>query len=336
MRMRGALGLAVVLGGLAGCRSLPEKPDPPHRYFEHPDRFVEVSDKALYVRPLKVRYKDVGTGEGPPLVLVHGLQTSSYSWRYNLERLAKDRRVIALDLVGSGLTDHPRDFGYSPQRIAHFLDAFRRALKIERWDVVGNSLGGVYTAVYAAQYPEAVRRLVIIHAPGFVEEGPFFGLEQMRRGRVPELVSAFFGPWMIREYLLYHRPNLKSEEEIEQYSLPFADAEGKAAFWHIVREGLAPELVGQLPGVLSKIKAKTLLIWSTSDALIPPWTGHRWEQSIPGARLEWVPESSHFPHVEAPVTTERLILGFLREEQDPTNAPVTAPATQDADVPTPP
>jgi abhydrolase domain-containing protein 6 len=240
-----------------------------------------------------------------------------------LDIMGHGHHVIALDLVGSGLTDHPADFGYSPEHMADFLEAFRQALErtdpsFARWDVVGNSLGGAYTAAYAARHPEHIDRLVIIHAPGFMTKASIQSLEQLRRGRIPEWASTFFGPWMVRSFQRYYRPGLLSEEEVKEYALPYRDSEGRHAFWHIVREGLAPEVAANLAELLGAIRAPTLLIWAENDTLIPPWTGYRWQHAIAGSRIAWIPKSSHFPHVEAPELTNSLILDFL-------SAPKAAP-----------
>lgn len=312
MSLRPLVVLALLFVSCAGFR---EKPDPPHRYYELADQFVTLDDPALYPKPLKVRFKELGSG--PPLFLVHGLQTSSYSWRYNLHELGKTHHVIAMDLVGSGLTDHPADFNYSPEHVAEFLESFRAAMakrdpSFEKIDLVGNSLGGAYSAVYAAKHPERLRKLIIIHAPAFIDRAPFTGLEQMRRGRVPEFVATIaFGEWMVRDYLIYYRPNLISEEEVHEYARPYEDGEGRRAFWHIVREGLAPEVSDRLTPLIATIKTPTLLIWAENDTLIAPWTGHLWQQTLPGSQLVWIAQSSHFPHVEAPATTDALIEGFL-------------------------
>ncbi|MHB8420380.1 MAG: alpha/beta fold hydrolase [Myxococcales bacterium] len=293
--------------------TLPAKPAPPHPYFRHPDRHVVVDAPALYPKPLRIRYKDVGSGR--PLLLVHGLQTSSYSWLYVLDSLGRGRRVIAPDLVGSGLSDHPPDFGYSAEHMADFLESLRQALAesdpaFARWDVAGNGLGGAYAAAYAARHADRLDRLVI-HAWGFVDRAPVFGLEQLRRGRVPLWASGLFGPWMVRAFQRYHRPGLLSEEEVTEYARPYADQDGRRAFWHIVREGLSPEAAARLPSLLASIRTPTLLIWAGDDTLIPLWTGWRWQHAIPGSQIAWVPHSSHFPHVEAPELTASLILGFL-------------------------
>lgn len=309
----------MLLGVLVmGCSGLPEKPEVPHGYYALTDQFVTIDAPALYGKPLRVRFKEAGNG--PPLFLVHGLQTSSYSWRYNIDELGKTHHVIAMDLVGSGMTSHPDDFGYSPEHVADFVETFRAELekrdpKFAKVDLVGNSLGGAYSSVYAVRHPDRVRKLIVIHAPAFIDKAPFFGLEQMRRGRVPRfMATVLFGPWMIKEYLRYHRPGMMSQEDVTEYSRPFDDGEGRRAFWQIVTEGISPEVSDRLTPLLAQVKKPTLLIWATHDTLIPPWTGHRWNQAIAGSELVWIQESSHFPHVEAPETTMKLINEFLARE----------------------
>ncbi|MFL5322423.1 MAG: alpha/beta fold hydrolase [Myxococcaceae bacterium] len=333
--MRSLSALIILVSLATGCAGFREKPDPPHHYYDLADNFVTLNDPALYAKPIKVRFKEAGSG--PVLFLVHGLQTSSYSWRYNIEELGKKHHVIAMDLVGSGLTDHPADFGYSPEHVADFLEAFRAELakrdpSFEKIDLVGNSLGGAYSAVYAAKHPERLRKLVIIHAPAFIESAPFFGLEQMRKGRVPEFVATIaFGEWMVRDYLIYYRPNLISEEEVAEYARPYQDGEGRRAFWHIVREGLAPEVSDRLTPVIATIKTPTLLIWAEKDSLIAPWTGHRWNATLPGSKLVWIPESSHFPHVEAPAMTMGYIEEFIGSGTGSTSTNAVSAAASNPD-----
>src|SRR5689334_747771 len=100
----------------------------PHPYYELPDAYVEVAftDAEGTARRVRARHKTVG--DGPPLVLVHGLMTSSYSWRYVIEKLARGYRVFTPDLVGSGKTDKPSDLVYSVENIARFLAAYVRAV----------------------------------------------------------------------------------------------------------------------------------------------------------------------------------------------------------------
>ena len=118
----------------------PAKGPWPHPYYAVPDVFVDVSfDEAQgRTRRVWVRYKMLG--EGRPLVLVHGLMTSSYSWRFVLEPLSRRYRVFVPDLIGSGETDKPADLVYSVTNVARFLSAWVRAVAKEPVYLVGNSL----------------------------------------------------------------------------------------------------------------------------------------------------------------------------------------------------
>src|SRR5690242_12878517 len=107
-------------------------------------------------------------GEGPPLVLVHGLMTSSYSWRFVMAALAQHYRVFVPDLVGSGETDKPVDMVYSVANIARFLSAFVGEISEEPVYLVGNSLGGLYAVRAILDEGERLaRRFVLMHSPGY-------------------------------------------------------------------------------------------------------------------------------------------------------------------------
>src|SRR5664279_3375660 len=107
---------------------LPEKGPWEHPYYEIADEHLDLmfADDEGRERTVGIRHKVVG--EGRPLVLVHGLMTSSYSWRYVLEPLGKRYRVFAPDLVGSGASEKPLDLRYSVANMARFVAAYIRAV----------------------------------------------------------------------------------------------------------------------------------------------------------------------------------------------------------------
>jgi pimeloyl-ACP methyl ester carboxylesterase len=110
---------------------LPAKGPWPHPYYEVPDAFVDVSfdDEQSHARRVRVRYETLG--DGPPLVLVHGLMTSFYSWRFVLEPLAPRYRIFVPDLIGSGATDKPADLVYSVANDARFLAAYEQIVSFD-------------------------------------------------------------------------------------------------------------------------------------------------------------------------------------------------------------
>src|SRR5207247_1542225 len=107
------------------------------------------------------------TGSGPPLILVHGLMTTSYSWRYVIGGLAEHYRILAPDLIGSGATVGPADMAYSVANVARFIVGYVRTLGSDPPYLVGNSLGGLYCLKALLDSPDLARRFVLVHAPGY-------------------------------------------------------------------------------------------------------------------------------------------------------------------------
>lgn len=111
-------------------------------------------------RGIRLHYRDWG-GDGPPLVLLHGLSSSSRIWDLTAPHLAERFRVIALDQRSHGLSDRPDD-GYGFDDITADLAAFIGALGIESPAIVGHSWGAHVALAYAAARPGAVRSVILV------------------------------------------------------------------------------------------------------------------------------------------------------------------------------
>ncbi|MCP4867238.1 MAG: alpha/beta fold hydrolase [Proteobacteria bacterium] len=107
-------------------------------------------------------------GSGPPLLLVHGLMTSSYSWRYVLEPLGEHFTLYAPDLPGSGASAMPAG-PYDPGTLAAWIGQFQSMLGIRGCPVIGNSLGGYLSMRLALDDPGSMARLLNLHSPGVPE-----------------------------------------------------------------------------------------------------------------------------------------------------------------------
>jgi pimeloyl-ACP methyl ester carboxylesterase len=108
-------------------------------------------------------------GSGPPLLLVHGLMTSTYSWRYVLDALGARFTLYMPDLPGNGDSDRALDRSYHPDALADWLGALVRALGIRGAPVIGNSMGGYLSMRLALRDPGVMSRLVNLHSPGVPE-----------------------------------------------------------------------------------------------------------------------------------------------------------------------
>ena len=106
-------------------------------------------------------------GDGPPVVLIHGLASRGEDWTSFLPTLTPRHRVYALDLLGYGGSDKPRNADYSIALETEVVRGFLDSLHIARADVVGVSMGGWIALKLAAEHPERVRKLVLIDSAGF-------------------------------------------------------------------------------------------------------------------------------------------------------------------------
>jgi pimeloyl-ACP methyl ester carboxylesterase len=110
-----------------------------------------------------VNYVDMGSGDAPPVLFVHGLGGCWQNWLENVPRVAQERRVIAPDLPGFGASEMPLE-RISIPGYGQFLDKLCDRLGLDEVVIVGNSMGGFVGAEVAIQFPSRVERLVLVSA----------------------------------------------------------------------------------------------------------------------------------------------------------------------------
>ncbi len=285
--------------------TLPEAPRRPHALSRARRETLQLNSRAFGRH--RVVYRELG--EGPPLLLVHGLMTSSYSFRYVIEPLARKFRVIAPDLVGAGESDKP-DVSYEPQALASFIVEFVRALDIVGCRAVGNSLGGYLCLRAALSEPEIFDRLVNVHSPGV----PDPRLKALASALALPGVSRALG-WVVRRdperwahrHVHYYDETLKSREEAREYGRPLASVAGARAFVRYLSDTLSPSAVTVFVRELERRRDRgeafpvpLLLLYARQDPMVPPRVGERLAALIPSAELKWLEDTSHFAHVDTP------------------------------------
>jgi pimeloyl-ACP methyl ester carboxylesterase len=300
---------------------LPEKGPWPHPYYKIDDAFVDVGFEDAEGNARRVRVRHKALGDGPTMVLVHGLMTSSYSWRFVLEPLARRYRVLAPDLVGAGSSDKPTDMVYSVENVARFLDAYLRSVSREPVYLVGNSLGGLY-CVRALQMPESeriARRFVLMHSPGY----PFYRTRALHAvlgtPGLGSLMASFvaktahkFPLKFVEKNVHYARKDMMSKEECAEYARLFETLDVAKVFARILDESLDPEehaaIIAEL--VAKKLPCPVKILYARKDVMVPPRFGPLYHRDMPGSELVWMDDASHFLHVDAPERTVEQILSF--------------------------
>jgi pimeloyl-ACP methyl ester carboxylesterase len=307
--------------------ALPREPHRPHRYQALEPRRVRLESAPF--GSIEVHYREHGSG--PPLLLVHGLMTSSYSWRYVLDGLGAHFRLVMPDLPGAGRSDKP-DRSYAPAALATAVGEFQRAVGIRGCAAIGNSLGGYLCMRLALEDPGAFSRLVNVHSPGI----PELRLHLLHAALSVPGVGRALGWWIRRAPLRwvhrnvhYRDESLKSLEEAHEYGDPLASVAGSRAFVRYLRETVAPGDMAAFVRELEKRRetgfpVPLLLVYADRDPMVPPRVGDALRALVPTARFVRMTETSHFAHVDTPERVIAEVLPFLTEVPSLSSSPRTA------------
>ncbi|MGD0525533.1 MAG: alpha/beta hydrolase [Polyangiaceae bacterium] len=296
--------------------ALPERPRVAHPYFDTRAEEVPVTTTALGPMRAHVRVH----GSGPPLLLVHGLMTSSYSWRYVLEPLGQRFTLYVPDLPGAGRSDRPLGGPYSPEALVEWLAALQRALGIRGERVIGNSMGGYLCMRLALADPEAISRLVNVHSPGVPEAR----LRVLGAALAIPGAKAVLARWIRRQPLRWAHANvhyfdesLKSLEEAHEYGDPLATPDGVRAFIKYLGETMAIGPIREFHRQLAERRARgqafpvpLVHLYARRDPMVPARFGPILAEAT-GAELVWLEQASHFAHVDAVERFLPPVLAFL-------------------------
>lgn len=316
--LRRAAGILLVLASVGFALS--RAPDRPvetliARWAPNPSDFIEMDG-------LIVHFRDEGPRDDPtPLVLVHGTGASLHTWEGWARALRRQHRVISFDLPGFGLTGpYAGDWQgrtYEPEADADFVLALLDQLKVGRFSVGGNSLGGEVAWRLAARVPQRVDRLVLVDAAG-----PAFDPQSLPPGlllaRTPVLnrIGEHLLPRSLIERSLasvYGDPTRITPELVDRYfELTLREGNRRA-----LTERIARWQPGRDAARLAGILQPTLILWGGRDRLIPPEAATIFHQRIAGSRLRVFDALGHVPHEEDPAQTLKPVADFLESVKTP-------------------
>jgi pimeloyl-ACP methyl ester carboxylesterase len=261
-------------------------------------------------------------GDGPVLLLVHGITSGSATWERAIRRLARDHTVIAPDLLGHGESAKPRG-DYSLGAFASGVRDLLVGLDVERATVVGHSLGGGIAMQFAYQFPERCERLVLVSSGGLGHDvhpilraatlpGSELVLPLLAHSRLLETVSLV--PRALGKLGFRAGPDMT---EIARGYQSLSNAEARNAFIHTVRAVIDP--TGQRINASDRLylasKMPSLIVWGERDRVIPVEHGRTAHDGMPGSRFELFEGSGHFPHLNRPLDFARLLGQFMDETE---------------------
>jgi pimeloyl-ACP methyl ester carboxylesterase len=269
--------------------------------------------RSLEIDGRLVNYVEMGSGDGPPVVFVHGIAGNWQNWLENIPRFAQERRVLALDLPGFGasddLVDEPtmRDYGRS-------LEAFCDQLGLGQVALVGNSMGGFVAAETTIQFPGRVERLVLCSSAGIgtsdLRQEPILAASRalaMGGARsAAEIRMAVTRPRLrhaIFAIIVRHPTRVPADILFE-----ISRGAGRDAFVPVMRAILEYDFRERLP----EIRCPTQIVWGEKDAIIPKDDAYEYERLIPGTQpVLMMDDTGHVPMIERPRAFNDAVLEFL-------------------------
>lgn len=277
---------------------------------------VDERTQRLRVNGLQLFCREWGKPEAPPLVLLHGLRGFSGTWRGLAAGLAERFRLIAFDQRGRGESDWDPERNYYTDAYLSDLESVVDQLGLARFGLLGHSMGGATSYVYAARHPERLAALVIEDiAPGSSVSGA--GAERIVREM--QAMPSGFESWVeARQYWRALRPSL-SEAAIEQRVVESLRAEPNGRIgWRYDAEGIrqtraSPEAsrTVDLWPVVERIGTPTLIIRGETSDFCPAAIVTRMCAGNPNIRAVSIRGAGHYVHDDAPAEFSAQVRAFL-------------------------
>lgn len=247
--------------------------------------------------------------DGDTLVLIHGFGANKDNWTRIAKELTDEFNVYAIDLPGHGDSSKPLDIGYHFDDQVKNLADILAELNLGKVHMLGNSMGGAITALYAATYPDLIHSAVLFDPAGiYVYESELMSLVEngenplipSKEGDFERLVNFAlekkpFAPWPI--YAVMEEKAIANEEVNKVIFAAIRDSAYAATF----------------RDTITNIKAPVLVIWGQEDRITDPRNADIFVQQIPDARKVLLEGVGHAPMVEVPEKSAKLFREFLAE-----------------------
>jgi len=300
LRIRGNMALALELEG-----------------FDHPSKPIRFP-RARRVDTGGIETFYLEAGQGPPVVLLHGLGATNASMLPTLWDLSREYRVLAPDLPGFGGSGKP--FArYHPRFFARWLSSFLSAVGVERAHLVGNSMGGRIAIETALRTPERIDRLVL-YAPSMAFRRlrtfvPIVRLLAAEMGALPIMIPRATVLTVLRT--LFADPcrlaDAWYDAAADEFLRVFASARGRVAFFSAARQIYIEEAYGARGfwHRLGRLRRPALFLWGDQDRLVPHAFARHVEAVAPRAESIVLEDCGHVPQFEHPRLTHQLVRRFL-------------------------
>lgn len=308
-----------------------QPPQPPPAKFEAPPSPLErsptvaappaIAPPAISAAPLSLGKRRVRVsagdiaylrrGQGPPVLLLHGIPSSSYLWRDLIDPLAEHFDVLAPDLVGYGDSDKRLDADLSVAAQARYMVAFMESLGIHRAAIIGHDIGGGIAQLIAVDEPARVAKLVLIDS--IVDNA--WPIPEIARLKEPAWDQIMVGLDLragLRKGLEAGivTPGRVTDELVDEWVRPFSDLTGRRAYLRAARALNNRDLVSRSRHI-EDIDIPTLVLWGANDRFLEPRLAEQLKGKLRNATLQVIEPGGHFLPLDRPDIVSQAVTEFL-------------------------
>jgi pimeloyl-ACP methyl ester carboxylesterase len=299
--------------GLTGCATDLPVATAEQRYTSPTSQFIQLSDG------VRLHMRDEGPRDAPVIILAHGSNASLHTWEPWVASLKGKWRVVSFDFPAHGLTGPNKSGVYNGANYVRVVDELANHLKIERFVLAGNSMGGAVAWRYALAHPTKVAGLVLVDAAGYPREGGGKPPLVFRLARAPVVGEAF--SMLTSKSVLASQlkdvivdDSLVTDAMVQRYYDLLMRKGNRGATLARLRAGPDdPEAYKSIP----TITAPTLVLWGEQDPWIPLADANRFATEIKGATKVTYPNIGHLPQEEVATETAAVVESFLTQVYGP-------------------
>ena len=275
-----------------------------------------IVERDVSIGELRLHYREAGpeTAVRPPVLLLHGWPASSLLWRNVMPAIARDRRVVALDLPGFGGSDKPLDASYGFPFYTSVLDRFTRAVGIDRVALGVHDLGGPIGLYWASRQPaERIERLMLLNTLVYPEMSPAVGLF-VAACRLPGVRQVMTSRWGLERALRFGiaDPTRLRPDTVEGFCAPFPDAASRTA---LARAGYGLRIPGfvEIAAWMRTVRVPVRIVYGARDWILPDiaTTVDRLRVDVPHVEVTALADCGHFLQEERPEEIGELLSTFL-------------------------
>ncbi len=273
---------------------------------------ADLVEKSVTVDGRKMVYLENGPAEGrPSVVLVHGFAAAKENWMRFAGHLGKSRHVVAMDLPGHGESVKDMALAYGIEDQVDYLHAFFEKIGLESFHMVGNSMGGAISALYAAKHPHRVRGLCLMDPAGiYTYESRL--IELMKKGKNPLIVKTEEDFYELMDFAMEQKPFMP---------WPVADV---MAQQYVANRAINEKIFAEMRALdrsafkqsVRRIQAPTLILWGKQDRIVDVKNAREFNRLIKHSKKVVFDDIGHAPMIEAPERSATVFLNFIEPSGD--------------------